>query len=106
MTTAMTMARRSIRQLAAALAVVITMASLPSIGVIVVADNSGPSISLDICHPLQSMDRTSGTILVARPAPPEVVVTNAPPEKLAASARIFKSKIVIAPDSPPPKALA
>ena len=50
------------RQLAAAMALVMMMASLPSIGLIVIADRNGPSISMDICHPLQSLDSAPGDI--------------------------------------------
>ena len=56
MATSLTIDRTSMRQLAAAMALVMMMASLPSIGVIVISDRSGPSISMDICHPLQSLD--------------------------------------------------
>ncbi len=56
MATSLAIDRTSMRQLAAAMALVMMMASLPSIGVIVISDRSGPTISMDICHPLQSLD--------------------------------------------------
>jgi len=62
--------RSSLRQLAAAMALVMVMASLPSIGVIMISDRSGPSISMDICHPLPSLDNSPNIVPLARPAPP------------------------------------
>src|SRR5258708_37500642 len=64
--------RASMRQIAAAMALVMMMASLPSIGLIVIVDRSGPSISMDICHPLQSLDSAPAIVLIARPAQPEI----------------------------------
>ena len=66
MATSLTIDRASMRQLAAAMAFVMMMASLPSIGVIIIADRSGPSISMDVCHPLQSLETSSGSVLVAQ----------------------------------------
>ena len=60
MAISLTIDRTSMRQMAAAMALVMMMASLPSIGVIVISDQSGPSISMDICHPLQSLESAPG----------------------------------------------
>ncbi len=95
--------RDSLRQLAAAMAIVMMMASLPSIGVIIVADRSGPSISMDICHPLQSLETWSGTVLVARPARPELAAKLVSHEPVIQFVPILKSKFAEAPDPPPPK---
>jgi hypothetical protein len=95
--------RDSVRQLAAAMALVMTLASLPSIGVIIVADRSGPSISMDICHPLQSLETSSGTVLVARPARPELGTKLVSDEPVFQFVPILKSKFAEAPDPPPPK---
>jgi hypothetical protein len=95
--------RHSVRQLAAAMALVMMMASLPSVGVIVIADRSGPSISIDVCHPLQSLETTSGTVLVARPARPETGARIDSHESVAQFVPILKSKFAEAPDPPPPK---
>ncbi len=103
MATSLTMDRASMRQLAAAMAVIMTMATLPSIGVIVISDRSGPSISLDICHPLQSLDRPTNIVPVARPAPPEISARISSHETLAEFAPILTTKFVEAPDPPPPK---
>jgi hypothetical protein len=103
MATSLTIDRTSMRQLAAAMAFVMMMASLPSIGVIVISDRSGPSISMDICHPLQSLETSSGTVLVARPAQPEAGAKIVSQETLAQFVPILKSKLAEAPDPPPPK---
>ena len=95
--------RASIRQLAAAMAFVMMMASLPSIGLIIVADRSGPNISMDVCHPLQSLETSSGTVLVARPAQPELDGKIVSQETVAQFVPILKSKFTEAPDPPPPK---
>jgi hypothetical protein len=106
MATSMTIDRASMRQLAAAMALVMMMASLPSIGVIVISDRSGPAISLDICHPLQSLETSSGTVLVARPALPTLGAEIVAHEALTQFVPILKSKLAEAPDPPPPKLLS
>jgi hypothetical protein len=95
--------RTSLRQIAAAMALVMMMASLPSIGLIIVADRSGPSISMDVCHPLQSLETSSGTVLVARPAQPALDAKIVSQEEVAQFVPIPKSKFAETPDPPPPK---
>jgi hypothetical protein len=106
MATSMTIDRTSLRQLAAALALIMMMASVPSIGVIVIANRSGPSISLDVCHPLQSLETSSGAVLIARPAQPAIGAEIVAHETLAQFVPILKSKLSEAPDPPPPKLLS
>ncbi len=95
--------RITIRQLAAAMALVIAIASLPTIGVIVIADSSGPSITLDVCHPLQSLDTSSTLVLIARPAPPKIDARIVSPETFAEFAPLPKDNLAETPDPPPPK---
>jgi hypothetical protein len=97
--------RTSMRQLAAAMALVMMIASLPSIGVIVISDRLGPTISMDICHPLQSLESSPGTVLVARPAQPEIGGRIVSHETLTQFVPVLKSKLAEAPDPPPPKLL-
>lgn len=86
------------------MAVAMMMASLPAISVIVVADCSGPNISLDVCHPIQSMDTSSNLVLIARPAPPEIGATIIPRETFAEFApRPRYYDLADTPDPPPPK---
>jgi hypothetical protein len=103
METSMTIDRASIRQLAAVMAFVMLMASLPSIGVIVICDRSGPSISMDICHPLQSLDASPTIVSIARPAQPAIGTQVLWHETLAQFVPVLKSKVAEAPDPPPPK---
>jgi hypothetical protein len=98
--------RHSIRRLAAAMTVVVTLASLPSIGVIVVADSLGPSITLDVCHPLQSVDRSADSIVIARPGTPAFVAKDVSRESFSDFVPILKGKSPDAPESPPPKIAA
>ena len=94
------------RQLAAAMALVVAIASLPSIGVIVIADRNGPSLTLDVCHPLQSLDTSSTVVLIARPAPPENNATIISPEPLAEFVPLAKDNPAETPDPPPPKQIS
>ena len=103
MSTSLTVDRTSMQQIAAAMAFVMMMASLPSIGVIIISDRSGPCISMDICHPLQSLETSSGTVLLARPAQPEAGARILSHETLAQFVPILESKLADAPDPPPPK---
>jgi len=103
MATSMTIDRISLRQLAAAMAFVMMMASLPSIGVIIIADRSGPTISMDICHPLQSLDSAPGVVQIARPAQAGIGARVLSRESLAQFVPILKSKLAETPDPPPPK---
>jgi len=96
----------SIRQLAAAMALVMIMATLPSIGVIVISDRSGPSISMDICHPLQSLDRGPAVVPIARPAQPASGTKILSYEVASQFVPILKSKFADTPDPPPPKLLS
>lgn len=103
MTIALKIDRASIRQIAAAMALVMVMASLPSIGVIVISDQSGPSISMDICHPLQSLESAPAIVPIARPAQPAVGTKVLSNEVSAQFVPILKSKLADTPDPPPPK---
>jgi hypothetical protein len=103
MATSLTIDRISMRQIAAAMAFVMMLASLPSIGVIVISDRSGPTISMDICHPLQSLDSAPIAVPIARPAQPETGARILSPERLAQFVPVLTSKFADAPDPPPPK---
>lgn len=99
----MTIDRTSLRRFAAAMAFVMLIASLPSIGVIVIADRSGPTISMDICHPIQSLGTSPGAVQLARPAQPEIVAKIVSKEAVIQFVRIPKSRFAETPDPPPPK---
>jgi hypothetical protein len=105
MTTSLAIDRSSIRQIAAAMAFVMMIASLPSIGVIIIADRSGPSISMDICHPLQSLD-SAPAALIARPASPKIATQTLSLETFPQFGSILKGKLAETPDPPPPKLIS
>lgn len=104
--TSLTIGRATLRHLAAAMALVMTVASLPSIGVIVFADRSEPCISMDICHPLQGLDQSPSVVQIARPAPPDFGATKFPGDAMADCAPIMKVEFAEAPDPPPPRPLS
>jgi len=95
--------RTSIRQIAGAMALVVMMASLPSIGVVVISDRSGPSISMDICHPLQLLDSGPAVVLFARPAQPEMGTKVLLHDGAVQFVPILESRFAETPDPPPPK---
>jgi vacuolar-type H+-ATPase subunit F/Vma7 len=98
-----TIDRATMRQLAAAMALVMMMASLPSIGVIIICDRSAPSITLDICHPLQSLDASPAIVQIAGPAQPELGAKVVSRETVVQFVPILKCRFAEAPDPPPPK---
>lgn len=93
------------RQLAAAMAFVMMVASLPAIGVIVVSDRSGPVLSMDICHPLQSLAASTSAVAIARPAQPRMGARIVARESAIQFVSIGKPRLAEAPDPPPPKVL-
>jgi hypothetical protein len=104
--TSLTIGRAMLRHLAAAMALVMTLASLPSIGVIVFADRSEPCISMDICHPLHGLDQSPSVAQVARPAPPDFGATIFPGDAMADCVPIVEVEFAEAPDPPPPRPLS
>lgn len=104
--TSLTIGRAMLRHLAAAMALVMTLASMPSIGVIVFADRSEPCISMDICHPLQGLDQSPSVVQVARPAPPDFGATIFPGAAMADRVPILEVEFAEAPDPPPPRPLS
>ena len=75
-------------------------------GVIVIADRGGPSLSLDVCHPLQSLDTSCSLILIARPAPPEIDATIVSHETFPEFIQLAKDSLAETPDPPPPKQIS
>jgi hypothetical protein len=94
------------RRLCAALAVVVTLASLPTCAAVILVQPDGPSFTLDICHPLPGFDRAPDLILLAWPNRPALAVTildfSQVPEFVPGSLDEF----IVAPDSPPPRSFA
>jgi hypothetical protein len=103
MVTSLGIDRITMRQLAAAMALVMMLASLPTIGVIVIADRTGPCLSLDVCHPIQSLGNSSNLVLIARPRPPEIGARIVSRETFAEFVPMPKDNLADTPDPPPPK---
>jgi hypothetical protein len=103
MATSVTVDRAWLRRIAAAMAFVMVMASLPSIGLAIVSEPSGPTISMDICHPLQSLNESPIAVPIARPAEPAVGTRILSDETLAQIVPILKCRFAEAPNPPPPK---
>src|SRR5215472_1479209 len=106
MATSLTIDRIAMRRLAAAMALIMMVANLPAIGVIVISDRSGPAISMDICHPLQSLATSAGAVAIARPAKPQIVAMIVSQEPAFQFVSIAKTRLSEAPDPPPPKPLS
>lgn len=103
MTTFNHMNRATMRQLAAAIAFIMMVSSVPAIGFVTVSGPSGPCFTLDLCHPIQSLERSPGTLTIARPAPPKLASENVSREISYQFTLILKGKFVKKLDPPPPK---
>jgi hypothetical protein len=95
--------KADLRDLSLIMAIVMLLASVPAnAGLVVVSGPSRPELTVNICQPIQMLDRVSNTLL-ARPATvmPEFIVCHlgwiAPKEAV----RLADCKV--APDTPPPK---
>jgi hypothetical protein len=97
----------NVSRLSALLAILFALSSVPiNVGVTIMSGPAAPTISIDICHPLQSATASSLPAM-ARPAAhashalilPEVSTLPPAPVKAA-------TDLKIKPDTPPPKALA
>jgi hypothetical protein len=91
------------RRLAAALALIMIVSSVPAPGFLAVSSQLGPSLTLDLCHPLQSLERSPGTLIFARPAPPKIGFETVSRETIFHPAPVLKGKFVKEIDPPPPK---
>ncbi|MGO8802618.1 hypothetical protein [Candidatus Binatus sp.] len=85
------------------MAIVMLLASVPSNpGLVVVSGPSRPELTINICQPIQMLDRVSNTLL-ARPAKvlPEFVLFALGSTTVKNAVRLVDVKV--APDTPPPK---
>jgi len=95
--------KSDLRVLSSILAVFILSATIPlSVGIIVVSGSTHPELTADICHPIQSFDRVSNTLL-ARPAGavPRFPLRDRSAIAVEAVAQLVDCRE--APDTPPPK---
>jgi hypothetical protein len=95
--------RETAREICAALAIVMALASLPAAGVVMVRAAGAPCFTVNICHPLRSAFPASDNIPLARPATVasevKTTVIPAPPP----SAKPLAARFLPQPDAPPPK---
>ncbi len=95
--------KADLRDLSLIVAIVMLLASVPpNPGFVVVSRTSRPELTINICQPLQMLDRVS-KILLARPATvlPEFVLRAMGPTAVRETVRLVDCKV--APDTPPPK---
>ena len=103
-----TQSRRSgdTEPLRAVLALILLLTSMPAVVGVTFA-NSGPALTADICHPLQTLDRNSGQSVVPLlpvrgPAQDALADRGGVVDEVAAS----PTPLLEEPDPPPPKAAA
>lgn len=97
--------KTDLRELSLIVTIVMLLASVPATaGIVVVSGPSHPELTVNICQPLQMLDRVSNTLL-ARPATvqPEFVLRDLGPTDVKEAARPID--VEFAPDTPPPKRL-
>ena len=95
--------KADLRDLSLIMAIVVLLASVPSsAGLVVVSGPSRPELTINICHPIQMLDRVSNTSL-ARPAAvlPEFIVRHL--GSIAPKETVRLADCKAAPDTPPPK---
>jgi hypothetical protein len=84
-------------------AIALAFAAVPSGAGVVIVSSPVPALTLDICHPLPGMDRTTPAISLARPAPALAPVTLSDAGQIIDSAIARADAFDSAPDPPPPK---
>src|ERR1039457_2860615 len=95
--------KADVRDLSLIVAVVMLLASIPANpGVVVVSGPSRPELTVNICQPIQMLDRESNTLL-ERPATvfPGFILRHRAPSGLKETVWLVERKA--APDTPPPK---
>ena len=95
--------KADVRDLSLIVAVVMLLASIPANpGLVVVSGPSRPELTVNICQPIQMLDRVSNTLL-ARPATvlPEFILRALGSTAVKETVRVVDCKV--APDTPPPK---
>lgn len=84
-------------------AIVLLLAGLPSTaGIVIVAGPSRPELTVDTCHPIQTLDLVPA-ILLARPAAPVLESTLGDRGLTITDPAAQLIELRIAPDTPPPK---
>jgi len=95
--------KADLRALSLILAIVLSLGSAPSTaGFVIVSGPRHPELTINICQPLQMIDRVSN-MLLARPAKvlPEFVLREL--DSIVVKNPVRLADLKIAPDTPPPK---
>src|ERR1039458_5134890 len=94
--------KAAVRDLSLMVAIVMLLAGVPANPGFVVSGPSRPELTVNICQPIQMLDRVSNTLL-ARPAMvlPEFILRHLGPTAVKETVRLVDVKV--APDTPPPK---
>ncbi len=91
---------------AAILALGLMLASVPVAVSAAASGSKTPSLSADICHPLQSLDRAGDIVPMARPAVLASESTLTEFSNAPESPRAMLRDLVFTPDPPPPETLS
>ncbi len=95
--------KADLRALSSILAVVILLGSAPlTAGIVIRSGSSQPEITANICHPSQTFDTVSSTLL-ARPATTTHGSTLLDLGAITANVAVQLIDYRVAPDTPPPK---
>jgi len=95
--------KADLRAFSSILAAVILLTSAPvTIGVVIESGPSHPEFTVNICQPIQALDRTSNTLL-ARPGALEPSFVLSPLSSLEPTPSTRLVERTVAPDTPPPK---
>jgi len=95
--------KADLRALSSILAVVILLGSAPlTAGIVIRSGPSQPEITANICHPLQTFDSVTNTLLArTAAATPESVLRDL--GTITANVAVQLIEYRVAPDTPPPK---
>ncbi|HUA33736.1 MAG TPA: hypothetical protein VMA09_09045 [Candidatus Binataceae bacterium] len=94
------------RFIGAILALMLLIGGLPlTAGIVVLPDSGQPSLSLDLCHPLE-VAAAGFSVTLARPAPMLLRPTLLPFDEASSEIPQPRVSLKITPDTPPPKSVS
>ena len=95
--------KSDLRALSSILAIALLIAGAPSTaGLVLFAGPNHPQLTIDLCHPVQSIDRAAN-ILLARPAPTTIEHALGNLATVTAEAPLRIDSYISGPEPPPPK---
>jgi len=100
----MKLSERARREIAGILAFAILFAAIPVVPQVVASRSDAQlSFTLDVCHPLQSIDRSPETAPLARPDVSNIVSAIEEIQPVSLTVSQFLGNFAPEPESPPPK---